>query len=62
MKTQNFGNLSLILQEFNASKKHRMDSLDLESVNNPNYHEKYIGKLIYSNKLFGLVNAKVNLI
>jgi hypothetical protein len=60
MKTQDCGNLSLILQEFNTSKKHRMDLLDLESVNNPIHHEKYIGKLIYSNKLFGLVDAKVN--
>jgi hypothetical protein len=59
MKTQDWGNLSLILQEFNASKKHRMDLLDLESVNNPNNNEKYIRKLIYSNKLFDLVDAKV---
>jgi hypothetical protein len=73
MKMQNLGNLSLLLHEnISKNKKEKKDeraiSIDENIILSPLLEkpeikkEYYVIKLIYSNKLFNLIDAKVKMI
>ncbi len=73
MKMQNLGNLSLMLQEnIPKNKKENNEEKEISideslifssSKDKPvDKKEHYIMKLIYSNKFYNLIDAKVNMI